>query len=62
MTERAFLKECAPKIAEIACECQMMTEKEYADIKQDIMASVPEQAKAFMSKVFMIVEQCLAEK
>lgn len=62
MTERAFLKECAPQIAEIVYECQKIDPKEYIDIKRELLEKVDERVRPFMSKVFMIVEQCLAEK
>lgn len=61
MTERELFIESIPQIAEIAVECKKMSPERYAEIKEELLQSVPEVARSFMKKVFLVVDKQLFE-
>ena len=56
MTERDLYVSSIPQIAEIAVESRRMDRKEYENWKRETLDSVPESAKAFIQKVFFVID------
>lgn len=59
MTVREFLGENVLLISEMVKECRQMDAKEYEEFKEQTINGTPEPVKAFMGKVFLVIDEQL---
>ena len=59
MTVREFLGENVLLISEMVKECRQMDAKEYEEFKEQTINGTPEPVRAFMSKVFLVIDDQL---
>lgn len=57
MSERDFYFMHLPQIAELAAECQQMTEEGYGGWKKETLEQMPIEAVGFMEKVFVVIDR-----
>lgn len=55
MTERDVFVQAIPQIAEMVVEARKLTGEEFQEWHDEVMKSVPDKAKPFIEKVFMVV-------
>lgn len=59
MTEKEFFIEVAPSIAEILVYCRKLSEEEYANYKQETLATIDPRSVPFIKKVFILIEKLM---
>lgn len=57
MTEYDLFVSNIPMIAEMVARCRMLDQQEYEDFKCEIMESVIETVKEFVSKIFIVIDK-----
>lgn len=64
MTERKLFYESVPMIVEMVVECQKMSLERYTEIKKEIIQNAHENAKPFIRKVFIVIDDqlCIRKK
>lgn len=55
MTERDVFVQAIPQIAEMVVKARKMTVGEFQEWHDEVMESVPDKAKPFIKKVFIVV-------
>lgn len=56
MTERDLFEQLIPQIAEMIIEVRKLSVEEFQSWKQETIDAVPDRAKPFMGKIFVVVE------
>lgn len=59
MTERDLFEQLIPRIAEMIIEVRKLSTEEFQSWKQETIDTVPDRAKPFMGKIFVVVENNL---
>lgn len=59
MTERNIFVQTIPQIAYMVVEARKLTVEEFQEWHDEVMKSVPDKAKPFIEKVFVVVENNL---
>ncbi len=59
MTERNIFVQAIPQIAYMVVEARKLTVGEFQEWHDEVMKSVPDKAKPFIEKVFVVVENNL---
>ena len=55
MTERDIFVHAIPQIAEMVVEARKLTGEEFQEWHDEVMKSVPDKAKPFIKRVFIVV-------
>ena len=55
MTERSVFIQAIPQIAEMIVEARKMTVEEFQEWHDEVMREVPDKAKPFIEKIFVVV-------
>lgn len=55
MTEREIFIQAIPQIAEIIVEARKLTVEEFQEWHDEVMQEVPDKAKPFIEKIFVVV-------
>lgn len=55
MTEREMFIRAIPQIAEIIVEARKLTVEEFQEWHDEVMQEVPDKAKPFIEKIFIVV-------
>lgn len=55
MTERSVFIQAIPQIAEMVVEARKLTAEEFQEWHDEVMKSVPDKAKPFIEKLFIVV-------
>ena len=59
MTERDLFEQLIPQIAELIIEVRKLSVEEFQSWKREMMEATPDCAKAFISKIFVVIEDNL---
>ena len=59
MTERELFEQLIPQIAELIMEARKLSLEEFQSWKREMMEATPDRAKAFISKIFVVIEDNL---
>lgn len=59
MTERDLFEQLIPQIAELIIEARKLSVEEFHSWKREMMEATPDRAKAFISKIFVVIENNL---
>lgn len=59
MTERDLFEQLIPQIAEMIIEVRKLSTEEFQSWKQETIDAVPDRAKPFMGKIFVVVENSI---
>lgn len=56
MSERGLFYECIPDVVGLMRECAEMDAQQYEKWKEEVSEAIPAAARAFMGKVFWIID------
>lgn len=56
MSERGLFYECIPAVIGLMRECAEMDTQQYEEWKEEVSEAIPAAARAFMDKVFRIID------
>lgn len=61
MNERDFFVQLIPTIKEMVTECQKLSKEQYEKWKRETLEVASNEAKAFMSKVFIVIDKYVGD-